>query len=344
MPCFYPLTAYYSRNVNPSGKRSLVFSSLRAQWADKPLEIACGQCSGCRLERSRQWAVRCMHEADLNGNNNCFLTLTFDDEHLYKRDNPFTVDVRDFQLFMKRLRKKYGKGIRFYHCGEYGEVCRACGLSSHYCSCRKFHASIGRPHYHALLFGFNFPDRELFKVTPQGNRLYTSPSLSKLWPNGLAVIGDVTFESAAYVARYVMKKMNGDKVQEVDQFGLRHYERMCLLTGLVYECAPEYITMSRRPGIGKKWYDQFESDVFPHDYVVVNGVKCRPPKYYFSQLEEECPQLYDEIKLKRIRKIYKNEIEGLQEHGRMYKVFKSKRLDDARRNHEARMKLLTRKL
>ena len=240
MPCFYPITAWHSRHVNPSGKRSLVFSSNKAQWADKPLEIACGQCSGCRLERSREWAVRCMHEADLHGLNNCFITLTFDEQNLYKRPNPYTVDVRDFQLFMKRLRKKFGPNIRFYHCGEYGEVCRVSGKSRHNAPAGKFYPSIGRPHYHALLFGFNFPDRELFKISPQGNHLYTSNILAELWPYGLAVIGDVSFQSAAYVARYVMKKVNGSKADEVDRFGLRPYERMNLQTGEVFQCAPEY--------------------------------------------------------------------------------------------------------
>jgi hypothetical protein len=245
---------------------------------------------------------------------------------------------------MKRLRKKFGPNIRFYHCGEYGEVCRVSGKSRHNAPAGKFYPSIGRPHYHALLFGFNFPDRELFKISPQGNHLYTSNILAELWPYGLAVIGDVSFQSAAYVARYVMKKVNGSKADEVDRFGLRPYERMNLQTGEVFQCAPEYTTMSRRPGIGKDWYDKFKDDVFPHDYVVVNGVKCRPPKYYFSQLENDCPEMYDEIKLDRIRKMKKNELEGLLEHGNDYKIVKSKQLDDARRNHDARMSLLTRKL
>lgn len=112
MPCYRPITAWYSREVNRSGKRSLVFSPRKAEQQDDPIQISCGQCIGCRLERSRQWAVRCLHEASLY-EDNCFITLTFDDNHLFKRNNPASLDIRDFQLFMKRLRKSLKKKLGF---------------------------------------------------------------------------------------------------------------------------------------------------------------------------------------------------------------------------------------
>ena len=236
MPCYSPLQAWRSRQTNPSGKRGMVFSPEKALAPDDPMDIACGQCIGCRLERSRQWAVRCVHEASLY-EDNCFITLTFDDENLNKRENPLSVDVSDFQKFMKRLRKKYGKGIRFFHCGEYGDL-------------------YGRPHYHACLFNHDFDDRRLYSVRDDV-RLYTSESLQELWPFGFSSVGDVTFDSAAYVARYIMKKINGENAWH-------HYSEIDFDTGeIINQRKPEYTTMSRRPGIGKGWYEKFKNDLYP---------------------------------------------------------------------------------
>lgn len=274
MPCYSPLQAWYSKDINESGKRSMVFSHKHAEDPDSPISLPCGQCIGCRLERSRQWAIRCIHEASLY-ENNCFITLTFSPEELAKRDNPMSVDVRDFQLFMKRLRKKFGSNIRFFHCGEYGEIGK-------------------RPHYHACLFNFDFADKKLWKITKGGERLYISQALMDLWPFGFSTIGDVTFESAAYVARYIMKKQTGDKAFE-------HYNEIDPETGEVLNSIkPEYITMSRRPGIGKKWFDKYKNDVYPKDFVTVNGKKMRPPKYYDTLLEKSRPFEFDAIKEARL--------------------------------------------
>lgn len=266
------MEAWYAKSKNPTGKRSLVFTAKNALQPDAPIEIACGQCIGCRLERSRQWAVRCMHEASLH-EDNCFLTLTFNNESLAARPNPESLDVTEWQKFMKRLRKKYGSNIRFFHCGEYGELNQ-------------------RPHYHAILFGFDFPDKELFSIS-NGNKLYISDSLSKLWPFGYATIGNCTFESCAYVARYIMKKVTGDQsfehyLQEIDEE-----------TGEFTSRKPEYITMSRRPGIGKDWINTHIDDVYPRDYIIVNGKKCRPPKFYDKVLEELKPYDHDFLKYDR---------------------------------------------
>lgn len=269
MACFRPMTAWYSKHINPSGRRSLVFSPASALEPDSPLDIACGQCVGCRLERSRQWAIRCIHEASLY-DDNCFITLTFSPDEIVKRSNPFTVDVRDFQLFMKRLRKRFGSNIRFFHCGEYGE-------------------EFGRPHYHACLFNFDFPDKTLFRVT-NGHRLYVSESLSQLWPFGFHTIGTLTFESAAYVSRYIMKKVTGDMSQD-------HYSIIDPDNGeYLGQRKPEYVTMSRRPGIGKGWFDKYQKEVYPDDFVIVNGHKCRPPKYYDRLLETTRPYELDLVK------------------------------------------------
>lgn len=168
---------------------------------------------------------------------------------------------------MKRLRKKFSDiDVRFFHCGEYGE-------------------QNSRPHYHACLFNFDFSDKVLWKVV-NGQHLYNSETLHQLWPFGYCVIGDVTFESAAYVARYITKKVHGDGAQD-------HYAGR----------RPEYVTMSRRPGIGKAWFDQFKGDCYPHDFIVINGKKIGLPKYYDSLLEDS---ELEKIKLKRKYEAYEH--------------------------------------
>lgn len=303
MPCYHPITAWYSKEVNSSGKRSLVFNPSQALQPDDPQEISCGQCVGCRLERSRQWATRCLHEASLY-EDNCFITLTFSPEVLQTRDNPWSLDVRDFQLFMKRLRKRFGSRIRFYHCGEYGE-------------------NNGRPHYHACLFNFDFPDKKLWKKVGEHN-LYVSKELETIWGQGFCSIGDVTFESAAYVARYIMKKINGDRAEE-------HYQWVDDETGEIRPLKPEYTTMSRNPGIGKEWFDKFSYDVYKDDFVVINGKKCRPPKFYDTQLEKLDPAMYDELKDARLNNI-----------DRMHKDLTPERLEARERCQKLRMKRLPR--
>lgn len=183
MTCYHPLDAW--RNDAPSrADNRLIFTYHPSLGRGPDLKVPCGQCVGCRLERSRQWAVRCVHEASLH-TDNCFITLTYNDEHL---PSDGSLNYRDFQLFMKRLRKRVSVPVRFYMCGEYGE-------------------NFGRPHFHACLFGFNFPDLKLWKSGK--SKLYRSPLLEELWPFGYSSVGDVNFESAAYVARYILKKVTG---------------------------------------------------------------------------------------------------------------------------------------
>lgn len=257
MACFFPLHGYRSRTKNESGKYSIVFNP-RHGYIDQPQTVPCGQCSGCRLERSRQWAVRCVHEASLHDTNS-FVTLTYDDDHL---PNDGSLDLSHFQKFMKRLRKKFGK-LRYYHCGEYGD-------------------ETNRPHYHSLLFGLDFADKKFWKQTSNGDNLYVSETLNNIWGKGFCPIGDVTFQSAAYVARYIMKKITGSAADE-------HYDGKL----------PEYTSMSRRPGIGTNWYEKYSSDVFPEDFVILNAKKFRPPKFYDKLLEKDDIKTFDKLKLQR---------------------------------------------
>lgn len=265
MACYKPL--YGTRRKD--GKLSVRRDPWYYQFRETMLVVSCGQCTGCRLERSRQWAVRITHEAQMHEANS-FLTLTYDDAHL---PPDLSLRIRDFQLFMKRLRKwranedkvanKEPYRLRFFHCGEYGDL-------------------RSRPHYHACLFGEDFSsDRKHFKGSAE-NKLYTSKLLDTLWGHGYAVIGNLTFDSAAYVARYCMKKITGPKSVE-------HYNGR----------KPEYTSMSRRPGIGKPWLDKYKSDVYPDDFVISKGNKAQPPKYYDGQYQLENPTVMAEIKKRR---------------------------------------------
>lgn len=291
MPCHSPLRSWYSKEVNKTGKRSLVFNPRDALFPDQEILIGCGRCAGCRLEKSRQWAMRISHEAQLY-EDNCFITLTFDDAHLEKRRpedkdgqkmSNWSIWPREFQLFIKRLRDRYkDKKIRYYHCGEYGDRPEPGQL-------------LGRPHYHACLFNFDFKDKQEFG-SRGGNKYFISGELESIWPYGHCIIGEVTFDSAAYVARYIMKKRTGEGSAE-------HYRRITGFdtgTGEIeYDpLTPEYTTMSR--AIGRDWFKKYGmSDVYSKDYVTVNGRKSRPPRFYDRELEEINPEKYEEIKEKR---------------------------------------------
>jgi len=266
MACFHPWTAYRQTNGQ------VLFTDKKG---GDPLTVPCGQCLGCRLERSRQWAMRCVHEASMH-EHNVFITLTYDNEHIPPDGG---LKKSDFQKFMKRLRKYAAPTkIRYYHCGEYGD-------------------NTNRPHYHAILFGWNFDDWVYLFDSNSGCPIYTSPTLEKIWGKGFVTIGHVTFESAGYVARYCMKKLNGPLKNQVNKkTGLKPYERIVNYASKPIEVMPEYSTMSRRPGIGRDWIARYTRDVYPKDFTTIRGMRMRPPTYYDAYLKQMEPDLYDFIK------------------------------------------------
>jgi hypothetical protein len=145
-----------------------------------------------------------------------------------------------------------------------------------------------RPHYHACIFGYDFPDKKLWQRTSAGSMLYRSAELETLWPFGHSSIGDVTFESAAYVARYIMKKQTGKDAKS-------HYKRIHPETGEYLDLTPEFNKMSLKPGIGCDFYKKYTSDIYPQDYVILRGKKVKPPKYYDKQYKIDHPYEYDEL-------------------------------------------------
>lgn len=267
MTCFYPLKV--ARLYDPdSHTYSISYSTKDLDHPDCVgyLRKACGQCIGCRIEKSRQWAMRCVKELGPNGEG-AFLTLTYNNENLPADGS---LQKKYFRGWMKRLRERiryhYGKTIRYFCCGEYGE-------------------KLGRPHYHAVIFGFDFPDKQLRSVS-RGNKLYTSKFLDKAWKKGFHLIGNVTFHSCQYVAQYVNKKVISRNSQKVKDY----YQNKEI----------EFHTQSTRPGLGFDHWDEFYTDIYPSDRFVHMGKEMKPPKYYDYLLKKHHPELWKQVVEKRI--------------------------------------------
>jgi hypothetical protein len=287
MGCYHPMKGWIRQDVD--GKRRFTMSTPRAGEDSFSQTVPCGQCVGCRLDRSRSWALRCMHEAQLYSAN-CFITLTYSPQHLPANGS---LDYRHFQKFMKRLRKRFqgvdvvrtddstDRPIRYYVAGEYG-------------------SKLGRPHFHACLFNFDFSDKYYYMNSPSGEKLYRSPSLEEFWPFGFSSVGSVTFQSAAYVARYIMKKVTG-------QAAYNHYETVDEY-GVVDYRTPEFNKMSLKPGIGARFYEKYKTDFFKidddgnvvQDFVVMRGgQKVSVPRYYSNIFKVESPFGWDAVQYER---------------------------------------------
>lgn len=267
MTCYYPMPAWYSAEKNASGKRSIIFQPEGG--FGLPFKVPCGKCIGCRLDRSQDWCTRLIHEAQFHDRKS-FVTLTYAPEHLPENGS---LNVRDVQLFLKRLRQAATQGVgphafpeshrervRFFAVGEYGE-------------------RLERPHYHLMLFGVDFAhDRKVCGVSKAAHsKRYRSASLEGLWGMGHCEVGMVTPMSAGYVARYSMKKVYGEKAEE-------WYKGR----------KPEFLTCSK--GIGRQWWELYGDHSQIEDFVVVDH-KPRPVPAYYDKLTAE--DRLEEIKAKR---------------------------------------------
>lgn len=265
------MTCYHPVNTYPGGK------------FDEVSKVPCGKCIGCKLEYSRQWAVRCVHEAQMH-DENCFITLTYNNENLPKDKG---VHKSEIQNFMKRLRESISpKKVRFYAAGEYGE-------------------RFDRPHYHICLFGYDFKDKVVLEVTERKkNRftthkmcvLYTSKELAELWKKGYHSIGEMSFETAAYAARYVTKKRF---VSDLSYDSYLEYNRKYKGRN------EEFALMSRMPGLGHDWIKKYMTDVYPKGFMTINGVKMASLPYYDRVFKRYCAdnKMYEEyVKFKKERK------------------------------------------
>lgn len=315
MSCYHPLKAFVVGKTD-TGKRELsiqpyttdfvvkVNGFWRPRCGSPPLNeitrsefvtIPCGQCMGCRIDYSRQWANRMMLELGYH-KDAWFVTLTYDNAHLpltvsKPDENGEVVELgtlckRDFQLFMKRLRKATGQDLRYYCSGEYG-------------------STTARPHFHAIIYGLHLPDDDLSDSgkSMDGFRYYRSKIVETAWSArarghendksfpisliGMVCVAPVSWETCAYTARYVAKKVNG-KLAEV-------YDRNNLV--------PEFSLMSRRPGIAYQYYLDHKKEIYDGDVIFLRtpqgGRKIKPPRYYDMKFDIECPDEMDQIHAQR---------------------------------------------
>lgn len=294
MPCYHPVDAYRTPTgitFNPNDKTVL-----------HPMQIPCGQCTGCRLRRAQDWMLRCKHEA-AQWDHNCFVTLTYGRDKLPPNGS---LHYPDYQAFMKRLRSAYeGQTIRFYMCGEYGPTTL-------------------RPHYHACLFNLDFADKQPCGKSASGNLIYKSQQLEKLWGHGLTTVQPFTPQTAAYTARYVVDKLTG-------ALGERSREHIDA-DGEIQHRTPEFSKSSLKPGIGATWYAKFQKDVHPNDYVIHEGRKHQVPKYYDKLLAQTQlgEQYEDEIKYQRQQRANTNAHDNTQERLQTKETVKRAQL----RNHK----------
>jgi len=318
--CFHPLRAGRSVSSGKTSSKVVFGKSITPQM--EILKLPCGQCIGCRLDRSLMWAQRLMHESRSH-DTSCFVTLTYSDQNLPADGS---LSVKHFQKFMKRLRKRVPITIKYFHCGEYSpRKDRPVGPFD-----PDYYIGEGqRPHYHAVIFGYDFPDKTLWTVR-DGNRLYTSDLLLDCWGKGHVAIGNLTFESAAYVARYCIKKINGSWREKLNEAGLRPYERICPVTAEIREVLPEYATMSRGGrtgrGIGHDFFTKFHTDIYPQDHVIVNGYPQRPSRYYDDLFDEIDPESMEAVKEKRQKDRVKHEWNNTPERLEVRKTVKEAQL------------------
>ena len=265
MSCYRPVKGYKA----PNG----AFTFNRKESLGIPMTIPCRYCIGCRLDYSVAWAIRASHEAQLWADA-MFVTLTYKELPQFGSLVPWHLTD-----FWKRLRNN-GYNIRYLACGEYGK-------------------QLKRPHYHAIIYNARMPDLDLWRIE-NGQRLYKSPELDRIWGHGFTAVGNVSFESSAYVARYMLKKIRGNDAD-------LHYRYWCPYTGEGFPIEQEFVRASRgragsagNGGLGLAWIEKYWQDVYPHDYVVLeNGKQRKPPKFYDNWLEANHNDVFQEVKEKR---------------------------------------------
>lgn len=287
MSCFHPNLFVFRGISVETGKPSYSFIG---PWTDEIenqflcdnfgeksnwVKIPCGKCAGCRMDYAKSWADRMMMELPYH-EESYFVTLTYDNEHLpivENSDGAFhaTLVKSHVSEFMKRLRSALAykdlPKVRFFACGEYG-------------------GQTFRPHYHLIIFGLHLDDLLPNGKNPLGDQYFESKFLDLIWDKGFVSVGSVTYESCAYVGRYVTKKI-GDNKLDYDELGIE----------------PEFTLMSRKPGIGYQYYVD-HPEIYDTDEVHLKtekkGVSFRPPRYFDKQMERDDPNKLKGVKCRRI--------------------------------------------
>lgn len=273
MPCYEPQPLYRT----PKGWRFAPKTGDRIPGL-LPLYVGCKKCIGCRLEYSRQWAVRSVHEAQFH-EDNWFFTLTFNEKFIPK---DLSLDTKTIQGFWKRLRKaRPSEKFKYYAAGEYGD-------------------EKNRPHYHASVFGLSLPDLYSTFKSSEGYQMFSSTAIERAWSDFGDVFGNVyiaplTFETAAYTARYIVKKITGKKSKE-------HYDALGVI--------PERSWISK--GLGKEWYETYADETYRDGYIVSRGVPAGIPQTYSRWLKRDDPAKHDRF-LKSIEKSYDEQLKVIED-------------------------------
>jgi len=270
VPCTSPRTVGFQHD----GK-TLAWSSKNYSKEYATFQLPCSKCIECRLDYARQWAVRCVHEAQMH-ESNVFVTLTYSDENL---KSPRLI-YKDFQNFMKKLRKLQNDPISFFVTGEYGEKQK-------------------RPHWHAIIFNWAPRDGKHFRTTDKSHKVFTSETLTNLWGHGHTEYGSVTLESAGYCARYAAKKLVHGKDEEHDYHPISK--------------------KSSKHAIGKKWLEKYWPDIFNHGRCILDGgVETAIPRYYEKWFKEKHPDLWiqyvSNIKLAKLSEASEKKARELQDY------------------------------
>jgi len=274
------------------------------------------------MEKATELAVRSMHETLYHVHESgparlaykaMFLTLTYNDDHLpltggcrrsagkegqvfkyrggelpldqVEHINGSPLHMRDFQLFMMRLRQQLPGKIRYLHSGEYGE-------------------KNWRPHFHALIWGEDLLEDRVLIRSPSRSRdaLFTSPSIERAWTcsncdesMGFHTIGSVSFASAAYTSRYALKKAFGDAELE------RVPHVVDTATGEAVPIQP-YSTWSTNPGLGRQYFEDYVDHLYDTDRVVLDGRLFRVPRYYDSLLKKRDMPRFESVMEERAKR------------------------------------------
>lgn len=207
-------------------------------------------------QTQRESCQACRHIGNEHTCEACFVTLTYNDEHLPK---DYGLDPTHAKAFVKALQKLRPGKIRYFLVGEYGDENK-------------------RPHYHAIVFGIDFSeDRIQYSTNERGEKWYISENLNSLWKRGFTTIGGLSRESAQYVARYALKKITG-QLQDFAYLRTRNEE--------YWWVHPEFQRMSLKPGIGAKWLDKYHGDIYPSDETIIDGKRLPTPRYYDKRLAQ----------------------------------------------------------
>lgn len=280
MSCCNPITAWqrntaYIRPDKPEPilhwagyeYRKLVFKKPNENeiqnWRE--MKVPCQKCIGCLLDHANEWATRAYAEST-QWENNCFITLTYDNEHLPKN---YSEMKRDMQKFWKRLRYFY-QGEQYWEnprTGKYENPIR-------YIVAGEKGSKTQRLHMHALVFNWKPKDLKYYKTNHNNDKLYTSKSLEKIWGNGFVIIGECTYQSACYVSRYVMKKQ---------------FQR----TAVADLKEREFIETSRNGGIGLLYWLKNKVKILQNQGILLKQkdkvVLKKIPKYFMRKWKEETP-------------------------------------------------------